>query len=57
MEAGGINQGTGIGIYTLICLKQVGNKDLPYGTERSTPCCVTTYMGKESEKEQMHVYV
>ena len=43
---GGINQEFGINIYTLLYIKQVINKDLPYSTGNFTQYSVTTYMAK-----------
>ena len=57
--AGGwwIDQQFGINIYTLLYIKQITNKDLLYSTGNSTQYSVITYMGKESEKEWMYVFV
>ena len=46
----GINWEMGIDIYTLLYMKQVANKN-------STQCSVMTYMGTESKKEWVCVYV
>ena len=54
---GGINWETGIDIYTLLYIKQITNKDLLQSTGNSTQYSVMTYMGKESKKEWVHVYV
>ena len=54
---GGVNQEVGINIYTLLYTKQITNKDVLYRTENSTQYSVITYMGKESEKEWIYVYV
>ena len=54
---GGINYEFGINIYRLLYIKQIINKDLPYSTGNYTQYSVTTYMGKESEKEWIYVYV
>ena len=54
---GGINQEFGINIYTLLYIKQIINRDLLYSTGKSTQYFVITYMGKESEKEWIYVYV
>ena len=35
---------------TLLSIKQINNKDLPYSTGKPTQYFVITYMGKESEK-------
>ena len=42
----------GIDIYTLLCIKQVANKDLLYSTGNSTQYFVMAYMGKESKKKK-----
>ena len=53
---GGINQEFGINIYTLLYIKQVTNKDLPYSIENSTRIGYVI-MGKDSEEEWKEVYV
>ena len=53
----GINYEVLINIYTLLYIKQIINKDLLYSIENSTQYSVITYMGKESEKEEIYVYV
>ena len=52
---GGINQEVRINIYTILYIKQIINKDLLYTTGNCTQYSVRTYMGKESEKEQIYV--
>ena len=52
----GMNWEIGIGIYTLLYIKQLPNKDLLYSTRKSTQYTVMTYMGKESKKELIYVY-
>ena len=52
-----INQETGINVYTLLYIKQIVNKDLLYSTKNSTQNSVITYMGKESEKECVCIYI
>ena len=52
---GGINWETGNGIYTLLYIKQITNKDLLYSTGNSTQYSVMAYMGKESKKEWIYV--
>ena len=37
----GMNWEIGIDIYTLICIKQITNKNLLYSTENSTSLCCT----------------
>ena len=54
---GGINCEIGIDIYTLLYIKQITNKNLLYSTENSTQYSVMTYMGIESKKEWVCVYV
>ena len=53
----GINWEIGIDTYTLLYIKQVTNKDLLYSTGNSTQYSVMAYMGKESKKECIYVYV
>ena len=53
----GITWEIGIDIYTRLYIKQITNKDLPYSTGNSTQYSVVTYMGKESKKEWIYVYV
>ena len=52
-----INLETGIDKFPLLYIKQITNKDLLYSTGNSTEYSVITYMGKESKKEWIHVYV
>ena len=47
---GGINQKTGIDMYTLLYIKQITNKNLLYSTKNFTQYSVIIYMGKESKK-------
>ena len=54
-RGGGINQEVGINIYTLLYIKQIVNKDLLYNPGNFTQYSVITYMGKESEKEQIYI--
>ena len=54
---GGINQEIGINTYALLYIKQITSKDLLYSTGNSTQYSLITYKGKESEKEQIYVYV
>ena len=53
----GVNWEIGIDIYTLLYIKQITNKDLMYSTGNSTQYSAMAYMGKQSRKEQMYVYV
>ena len=54
---GGMNWEVGIGIGTLLYAKQIINKDLLYSTGNNIQYFVITYMGKESEKELIYIYV
>ena len=54
---GGINWKIGTDIYTLLYIKQITNKDLLYSTGNSTQYSVMAYMGKDSKKEWIYVYV
>ena len=56
-RGGGINWEMGIDIYIPLYIKQITHKGLLYGTGNSTQYSVMTCMGKESEKEQIYVYV
>ena len=56
-KGGEANWKIGIDIYTLLYIKQRTNKDLPYSTGNSTQYSVMAYMGKESKKEWIYVYV
>ena len=47
----------GIDIYTLLYIKLITNKNLLYSTRNSTQYSVMTYMGIESKKEWIYVYV
>ena len=53
----GINWEIGIDIFTLLYLEWMISKDLLYSIGKSTQYSVVTYMGKESEKEWICVYV
>ena len=52
-----INQETETNIYTILYIKQITNKDLPYSTGNPIQYSVITYMGKESAKQWVYVYV
>ena len=54
---GGINWETGIDTYTLLYVKQIANKNLLYSTGNFIQYSVMTYMGIQSKKEWMYVYV
>ena len=57
-ESGGeINWEIGTDVYTLLYIKQITNRNLLYSTENPTQYSVMTYMGKESKKEWIYVYV
>ena len=53
----GINQEFWINRYTVLYIKQINNKDLLQSTGNSTQYPVMTFMGKESKKEWVFVYV
>ena len=57
VRQGGINWEIGIDIYTRLYIKQITNQNLLYSTGNSTQYSVMTYMGKESKKEWICVYV
>ena len=50
----GKNWEVGTDIYTLLCIKQITNKNLLYSTGKSTKNSGMTYMGKESKKERTY---
>ena len=54
---GGINWEIGIDIDTVLYIKQITNKDLLYRPGNSAQYSVMAYMGKESKKEWIYVYV
>ena len=54
---GGMDWELGIGKCTLLYMEWMINGDQLYSRGKSTQCSVITYMGKESEKEWMCVYV
>ena len=56
-KGGGINWEVGIDIYTLLYMKEITKKCLLYNTGNSTQYSVMTYVGKESKKEWIYVYV
>ena len=47
----------GIGMYTLLYLKRITNKELLYSRWNSAQCHVATWMGREAGGEGIHVYV
>ena len=54
---GGINWKSTTDTYTLLYIKQITNNNLLYSTGNSTQCSVMTYMGIESKKEWIYIYV
>ena len=44
-------------MYTLLYLKGITNKDLPYSAWNSNQCYVAAWMGGKFGGESMHVYV
>ena len=55
--SGGMHWEIGIDMYTLMCIKWMTNKNLLYSTGNSTQYSVMAYMGKESKKEWIYLYV
>jgi len=47
----------GMGMYTLLYLEWITNKDLLYSTWNSAQCYVPAWMGGEFEREWIHVHV
>ena len=45
MGVGGRDREFGMVLYTLLCLKQITNKDLLYNTGNSASCYVAAWMG------------
>ena len=54
---GGKDWEVGISRCKLVYIKQITTKDLLYSTGNSTQYSVMTYMGKESKKDWIYVYV
>ena len=48
---------SGMVMHTLLYLKRITNKDLPYSTWNSVQCYAAAWMGRESSGEWIHVYV
>ena len=44
-------------MFTLLNIKWITDKDLPYSTENATQYSVMMYMGKQFLKEWIYVYV
>ena len=44
-------------ISTLLYLKWINNKDLPYSKWNSAQCCMPAWMGKGFGGEWIHVYI
>ena len=57
MMQGGINWEGGLGTYTQQHTKLMSDKDLPSSTGKSAQYSVIAYMGKESEKEWIYMYM
>ena len=53
----GIVREFGMDMYTLLYLKWITNKDLPYSTGNSAQCYVAAWMGGEFGGELIHVYI
>ena len=54
---GRVNQELGINIYTVLYIKQINNKDLLYSIGNYIQYLVTTYDGRESEKEYIDICI
>ena len=54
---GGRNEKIRTAISTPVYKKQITNKDLMYSTENYIQYSVMTYIGKESEKQWIHVLI
>ena len=46
-----MNREIGIDMYILLCIKQITNENLLYGTQNSTQFSAGTYKGRESKKK------
>ena len=57
VRRGGINWKIGIDIYALLYIKMITNKDLLCSVGNSTQYSGMTYMGKESKKACIYIYV
>ena len=57
VSGGGIYWEIEIDMYTVLYINQVANKGLLSSTGNSAQYSVMTYMGKESKKEWIDVYV
>ena len=57
--ASGMNWETGVDMYTLLtlCIKQIMNMNLLYGSGNPTRCSVVTLMGRKSKEEGLYVYL
>ena len=53
----GIVRECGVGIYTLVYLKEITNKDLLYSTGNSAQCYMAAWMGGKFGGEWIHVHV
>ena len=53
----GVVREFGMDRYTLLYLKWITNKDLPYSTWNSAQCCVAAWMGGEFGGKLIHVYM
>ena len=54
---GGINWETGVDIYTLLYIKQITNKNMPYSTGNSTQYSVMAYthIGQKNLKQSGYI--
>ena len=52
-----INWEIGVDIHTLLCIKQISNKDLLLSTENSAQYSVKACMGKDSKKKCEYICI
>ena len=57
IRRGGVNWEIGVGIYTLLYIKQITYKSLPYSTGNSTQNSVMSYIGKASLKKRVDICI
>ena len=52
----GITGELGMDMYTVLCLRQMANKDLLCSTGNSAQCYVAAWMGREFGREWIYIY-
>ena len=55
-QGGWDEAGDGIGMYTLLCIKQITNENLLYSAGKSPRCSLVTEMVRNSKKDWIYVY-